>query len=107
MKTHTQDIQVINTKEEEIIWQNVFVVERKAQIFNIMMGDMMELVRYQRKNEKQKAAGAEKDIISATEMLCYEKKNYTELGKYVNSINHHLPGDTKKYAWFRSHIWNL
>ncbi|MCH5267726.1 MAG: hypothetical protein J1E62_05215 [Lachnospiraceae bacterium] len=68
---------------------------------------MMELVRYQRKNEKQKAAGAEKDIISATEMLCYEKKNYTELGKYVNSINHHLPGDTKKYAWFRSHIWNL
>lgn len=70
-------------------------------------GDMLELVRYQRNKEIQKAVGVEKDIISATEMLRYEEKNYTELGKYVNSISHSLPGDTKKYAWFRSHIWNL
>lgn len=70
-------------------------------------GDMLELARYQRREKLSKAAEAEHDVISATEMLNYERKNYTELGKYVNSINHHLPGDTKKYAWFRSHIWNL
>lgn len=70
-------------------------------------GDMLALVRYQRREKLPMAVGAEYDVISATEMLHAERKNYTELGKYVSSINHHLPGDTKKYAWFRSHIWNL
>lgn len=70
-------------------------------------GDMPELVRAQRKEVLQKAAGAENEVISATEMLSYERRNYNELGKYVDSISHHLSLDSKKKAWFQSQIWGL
>ncbi len=70
-------------------------------------GDMLELVRAQRKMEQPKAAGAENDVISATEMLSYERKSYSELGKYVESISHHLSIDSKKKVWFQSQIWGL
>lgn len=69
-------------------------------------GDMLELVRTQRK-ELPKAAGAENDVISATEMLSYERKSYSELGKYVNCISHQMSLDSKKKAWFQSQIWGL
>ena len=70
-------------------------------------GDMLELVRIQRRESMPKAAGAENDVISATEMLSYERKSYSELGKYVGSISHHLSLDSKKKAWFQSQIWGL
>lgn len=68
-------------------------------------GDMLELVRAQRKEALQKAAGAENEVISATEMLSYERRNYSELGKYVDSISHHLSLDSKKKVWFQSQSW--
>lgn len=70
-------------------------------------GDMLELVRAQRKAELPKAVGAENEVISATEMLSYERKSYSELGKYVTSISHHLSLDSKKKVWFQSQIWGL
>lgn len=70
-------------------------------------GDMLELVRAQRREALPKAAGAENEILSATEMLSYERKNYSELGKYVESISHHLSLDSKKKVWFQSQIWGL
>ena len=60
----------------------------------------MELVRVQR-NEKQfkKAAGVGNDVLSVTEMLNYERKNYSELGKYVECMSHHFSTDSKKKVW--------
>lgn len=70
-------------------------------------GNMLELVRKQRK-ELPKAAGAEEnDIISCEEMLRAEKNKRYELGKYVESISHRVSTDAKKYAWFNAHIWGL
>lgn len=70
-------------------------------------GDMLELVRVQREDALPKAAGAENEVISAAEMLSYEKRSYSELGKYVESISHHLSLDSKKKVWFQSQIWGL
>ena len=69
-------------------------------------GDMLELVRYQRR-EMPKAAGAENDIISAKQMLIAEKSRRGELGKYVDAITHSITLDTKKKVYFNAHIWGL
>lgn len=70
-------------------------------------GNMLELVREQRK-ELPKAAGAEEtDVISSAEMLRAEKNRHYELGKYFESLNHSISADAKKYAWFNAHIWGL
>lgn len=70
-------------------------------------GNMLELVRKQKK-ELPKAAGAEEnDIISSAEMLSAEKNKNYELGKYTESISHSVSTSAKKYAWFNAHIWGL
>ena len=70
-------------------------------------GNMLELVREQRK-ELPKAAGAEEnDIISSAEMLRAEKNRHYKLGKYFESINHSISADARKYVWFKAHIWGL
>lgn len=70
-------------------------------------GNMLELVRNQKK-EMPKAVGAEEDaVISCEEMLRAEKNKHYELGKYVESISHHVSNEVKKYAWFNTHIWGL
>ena len=70
-------------------------------------GNMLDLVREQKK-ELSKAAGAEEsDIISSAELLRAEKNKHYELGKYVASISHSVSADVKKYAWFNAHIWGL
>ncbi|MBB2182432.1 ISLre2 family transposase [Lachnospiraceae bacterium MD1] len=69
-------------------------------------GDMLELVRKQRRQTK--AAGAEEnDIISCEEVLRSEKNKRNELGKYMESISHSVSADVRKYAWFNAHIWGL
>ena len=69
-------------------------------------GDMLELVRYQ-KREMPKAAGDEYRIISAEEMLRSEKRRHGEIGKYMETITHHVTLDTKKKVYFQSHLWGL
>lgn len=69
-------------------------------------GNMLELVRYQRK-EVPKAAGAEADLMSAETVLLSEKNRHGELGKYVEAISHHVSLDTKKRAYFNAQIWGL
>ena len=68
--------------------------------------DMMELVRFQRK-EFKRAAGAEKEIILSTQMLRAEKNRNGELGKYVDILTHSVSLDTKKKVYFNEHIWGL
>jgi hypothetical protein len=69
-------------------------------------GDMLELVRQQKK-ELPKAAGAENDILSCEEILRSERNKNKALGKYAESMSHSVSNETKKYAWFNSHIWGL
>lgn len=80
------------------------MAELRAYYYN--GGDMLELVRYQ-KQGLAKAAGAENDIISSTQIQQSEKSRHRELGKYVEAISHSLSIGTKKKVYFNEQIWGL
>ena len=80
------------------------MAQLRAYYFNC--GDMLELVRYQ-KRELPKAAGAEYDILSSKQILTSERSRHGELGKYVEAISHSLSSQNKKVIYFNSHIWGL
>ena len=70
-------------------------------------GDLLELVRYQKKELKQ-VAGAEEIIYSATEMLCMEKANRRKLGVMADLPVYEIPyPQIKKIAALKNHIWGL
>ena len=69
-------------------------------------GDMLELVRIQKK-EMPKAAGAEYEVLSSSQIITSEKNRHEEVGKYVESISHSLSLQNKKIVYFNSHIWGL
>lgn len=78
----------------------------KLRAYALNGGDMLELVRYQ-KRELPKAIGAEYDILSSAEILQSEKSRHGELGKYVDSMSHSISLQNKKIVYFNSHIWGL
>lgn len=78
----------------------------KLRAYEMNGGDMLELVRYQ-KRELPKAAGAEYDVLSSTEIIQSEKSRHGELGKYVDTISHSLSLHNRKIVYFNSHIWGL
>ena len=69
-------------------------------------GDMLELVRYQKKNLPQ-AVGDEYEVLSSVDIIRSEKNRHGELGKYAESISHSISLQNKKIVCFNSHIWNL
>ena len=69
-------------------------------------GDMLELVRYQ-KRELPKAAGAEYNILSSVDIIRSEKNRHGQLGKYMETLKNTVPLDIKKKAYFQSHVWSL
>ncbi len=69
-------------------------------------GDMLELVREQKKEEVKVANGGE-EVISAQEMLRWEKRKQSQIGKYAERMNHRVGWDIRKQVWFKSHIWGL
>lgn len=80
------------------------MAQLRAYYFN--GGDMLELVRYQKK-ELPKAAGAEYNILSSKQILTSERNRHGELGKYVEAISHSMSLQNKKVIYFNSHIWGL
>ncbi len=78
----------------------------KLRAYELNRGDMLKLVRYQKK-DMQKVAGAEYDVFSSAEIIQSEKSRHGELGKYVESINHSVSVKNKKMIYFHSHIWGL
>ena len=78
----------------------------QLRAYHLNGGNMLELVRYQER-EMPKAAGDEYRIISAEAMLRAEKRRHGELGKYMETISHHVSLDTKKKVYFQSHLWGL
>ena len=69
-------------------------------------GNMLELVRYQKK-ELPKAAGSEYEVISGADIILSETSRHGELGKYLESISHHISVDNKKQIFFQAHLWYL
>ena len=78
----------------------------KLRAYELNGGDMLELVRYQ-KRDLQKAAGDEYDVLSSTQLIQSEKNRHGELGKYVESISHCVSLQNRKIVYFNSHIWGL
>lgn len=78
----------------------------KLRAYELNGGDMLELIRYQKRN-LPKEAGAEYEILSSTEIIKSEKNRHGELGKYVENINHSISLQNRKIVYFNSHIWGL
>lgn len=70
-------------------------------------GEMLELVREQKKEELPKAAGAENGVLSCEEMLRSEKNKHEKLGKYMESMTHSVSREVKKLAWFNAQICGM
>ena len=69
---------------------------------------MLKLVRYQKQvNQVPMAAGAEYDVLSAGDILTSETNRHGELGKYLETITHHMSLQSKKQAFFQAQIWGL
>ena len=68
--------------------------------------DMLELVG-QQEREQPVGVGAEKEVLSCESMLRRERQKYNQPGKYLESMNHRVSTEMKKYAWFHAHIWGL
>lgn len=80
------------------------MAELRAYYYN--GGDMLELVRHQKK-ELPKAVGCEQDIIMSSQILKAEKNRHGLVGKYVEAMTHSVSLNTKKKAYFNEHIWGL
>lgn len=80
------------------------MAQLRAYYFN--GGDMLELVRYQKK-ELPKVVGAEYDILSSSQILISEKNRHGELGKYMDVMSHSMSLHDRKLVYFNSHIWGL
>ena len=77
----------------------------RLRIYRANGGDMLKLVRYQK---KEKAAGAEEIIYSSTQMLLMEKRNREKLGELADLPVYSIPyTQIKKIASLKNHIWGL
>lgn len=78
----------------------------QLRVYDKNGGDMLELVRYQKRG-LPKAAGAEYEVLSSVQIQQSEKNRHGELGKYTEAINHHMSLQNKKTVYFNGHIWGL
>ena len=79
----------------------------RLRIYRQNEGNMLELVRFQKKEMKQ-VAGAEEIIYSATEMIRMEKANKRKLGVLADLPVYDIPyPQIKKIAALKNHIWGL
>jgi len=79
----------------------------RLRIYRQNQGDMLELVRFQKK-ELKLVAGAEEIIYSATDMLRMENANRKRLGVMADTPIYSIPyPQIKKIAALKNHIWGL
>ncbi len=79
----------------------------RLRIYRYNQGDILELVRYQKKELKQ-VAGAEEVIYTATDMLRMENANRRRLGALADLPVYSIPyPQIKKIAALKNHIWGL
>ena len=80
------------------------MAELRAYYYND--GNMLELVRYQKKAGIEEEKKEEK-ILSSTQILRSERNRHGELGKYLESISHSLSLQNKKKVYFQAQIRGL
>ena len=81
------------------------MVELRAYYYN--KGDMLELVRYQKK-ELPKVSGSEEVICSSSQMWSAERKRKKELGQMADIPTYSIPyNQIKKIANFKAQIFGL
>ena len=68
-------------------------------------GDMLELVRYQKKEKAEEEE--EKELLSSAQIIRSEKNRHGDVGKYLESITHSVSEQVKKLVYFNEHIWGL
>ena len=79
----------------------------RLRIYRQNRGDMLELVRYQKKELKQ-VAGAEDVIYTATDMIRMENANRKRLGELADMPIYSIPyPQIKKIAALKNYIWGL
>ena len=79
----------------------------RLRIYRQNQGDMLELVRFQKKDLKL-VAGAEEVIYTATDMLRMENANRQRLGALADMPIYSIPyPQIKKIAALKNHIWGL
>ena len=78
----------------------------KLRAYALNGGDMLELVRYQKK-DIPKVVGEEYDVLSSVDIIASERNRHGALGKYVDRMNGSVPLGTKKLIYFNKHIWGL
>ena len=79
----------------------------RLRIYRQNEGNMLELVRFQKKELRQ-VAGAEETIYSAAEMLRIENANRRKLGVLAELPVYEIPyPQIKKIAALKNHIWGL
>lgn len=79
----------------------------RLRIYRQNQGNMLELVRYQ-KRELKKVAGAEDVIYSAGEVLQEERLYKKGLGQLADVKIYSIPyPKIKKIAALKNHIWGL
>lgn len=78
----------------------------QLRAYYLNSGDMLELVRYQKK-EVPKAAGAEKDILMSSAIIKSERNRNAKIGKYVESITHSVMPEIEKGIWYKGLMGEL
>ena len=79
----------------------------RLRVYEKNGGDMLELVRYQKK-ELPKAAGCEEVICSCEQVLASERANRRKLGALADMPVYSIPyPQIKKIANFKDHIYGL
>jgi hypothetical protein len=79
----------------------------RLRIYRQNKRDMLELVRYQKK-ELPLAAGAEEVVYSAGQILLAESQNRAKLGELADMPVYSIPyPKIKKIAALKNHIWGL
>lgn len=79
----------------------------RLRIYRQNQGDMLELVRFQKRETKQ-VSGAEEVIYTAAEMIRMEKANKRKLGPLADIPVYSIPySQIKKIAAIKNHIWGL
>ena len=80
------------------------MIELRAYYLN--GGDMLELVRYQKK-EMPKVVGLEEDILTSAEIMKSEKNKNGKIGKYFESMSHTTLSEIQKKTWYKATIGEL
>lgn len=107
MESHVSHILSARMSSRPMGWSRqgaAKMAELRAYYYN--GGDMLELVRYQKKAETKESRKEEK-ILSSTQILISERNRHGELGKYLERISHSMSLQNKKRVYFQAQIRGL